>query len=342
MRSLFKLIMFVAFAGVTGCSSGSDSSLNSSSNGDHGGNGIPSGASAGEMSFSVNGTKVFRAAHSPAGTRAIATLNPSRVILAPKGSLELEIVLDLSSTAGTGLPNMVQLYVTLLHPDTGMYYVVGSQDSLGLVAYFRYYGAAKIGAPGGYLHIVKFDTANSVISGTFSMKVRQAVPLAPLEDTITSGYFKDLPILSGMYHPGTISATANGRSFVTPDSVEAFAEAYMFAADSIMYVTAVAISREANGDAVNHTLHLQIINARTGTFQIGKAPGNVTATYSLEPGALSSDTKRDATGSLTITKFDTVSHRMDGTFQFSGRDYSTSTQIVVSNGSINNLHFFQY
>jgi hypothetical protein len=43
---------------------------------------------------------------------------------------------------------------------------------------------------------------------------------------------------------------------------------------------------------------------------------------------------------MTITQFDTLTHRMSGTFQFSGPNQSTGQTIQITNGVINNVQWF--
>ena len=187
----------------------------------------------------------------------------------------------------------------------------------------------------GVLTITKFDTVNNVVSGTF----RFIGVHGGDTDQVTNGYFTNVGIYSGGYGQGTITADANHSSFPSnfsmPENIAAFIQSGS---------TTLVIQATDESGSEQQYLELSIVNPKVGMFSLGPSELNILpeAEYANSGGSpdVSVSTQQGASGTLEITQFDTLSHRISGAFHFSGPDATTGETVQVLNGDINNVQWF--
>lgn len=331
MTVTFKVLLAACILGLFGCSHSSDSTTNSGGNG----GGIPANAGPGEIGFLYNGHQVIRHAHI-AGTYGTALLSANSGPHIPPGSILLEISMQLAK--GVRPVNVLSMYLTIMTPSVGTY-TTASSDSIGAWITMDFDSSGEGAIPGsGVVNIVKFDTVNNVVSGTFHFLANNSNTNSPT-DTITEGYFNDLPITMGCYDQGTIGATAYGVSFVSADT--GFQTAWGFQSPGSPILVLNSDSKDAQGVLRGFSIHLN--NPQVGIFPLGSAASS-SAYYSESNGTSGhsiSTSSAGSSGMVTITKFDPVAQRISGTFQFTAPDDSNKVT-AVTNGSINNVHYVEY
>ena len=190
----------------------------------------------------------------------------------------------------------------------------------------------------GSFEITKIDTAANLISGKFSM-IGTSTDNGIFTDTLTDGYFNDVPISKNSYGQGRVTATINRLPFSTN------------AADNLGWVHPYIIRGQ-------NVLHIEIFTTpggnrnmvfklstpvKPGTYSLRAATSDSTAEFHYDAQANSQyiDATSDQTTrqALIITRSDTSSRRLWGTFGFSGKGNGDSVTIV--NGVIDSLLWFR-
>jgi hypothetical protein len=330
---IFFVAVLCAFIG--GCSPNSSPGTAGVDNGD----GIPATAGPGEIGFYDNGVFVIRRPHTT-GTFGSALVSGNSGPGIPPGSFLLDLSMQLQK--GARPVNYLDMYLTLMTPTPGTY-PTASTDSIGAWVQVQFDSSGKGSIPGsGVVRIVKFDTVNNLVSGTFHFLVNNSAT-GSTTDTITDGYFNDLSIDMGCYGQGTIGATAEGISFVSPDTGFQTAWGFEYAGSTVLVLN--ADSKDAQGILRSISIHLD--GPGLGTFQLGNQISPTMGFYGLTKdgagnfGHTTSTSSPGSSGTVTITKFDPVAQRISGTFQFTAPD-DLGTNIPVTNGVIDNVHYVLY
>jgi len=189
---------------------------------------------------------------------------------------------------------------------------------------------------GGTVEITKFDTVNNLLSGKFSLTLFRSSPTvdSTVIDTISGGYFTDVQIVAGGWNVGNFSAEINGAPYDTKLSP--------------LYIITSSLSNrmlelDVDGPYTEKERRFQITipSPHEGKYILGStAAGPDTArilylTYSKN-GHSELYSGPGSTGSLTITKCDTVARRLWGTFDLAGHDYYYDT-ITIAKGTLENV-----
>ena len=335
MSSILKITLVAfLFAFLGGCSNSTDTGTNTSGNGD----GIPANAGPGEIGFYVNGVFAIRHPHT-AGTFGSAIVSGNSGPSVPRGSFVLQVSMQLQK--GARPANTLDMYITMMTPTPGTY-AAASSDSIGAWVQIGFDSSGMGSIPGsGVVRIVKFDTVNNLVSGTFHFLANNTNTNSEI-DTITSGYFNDISIDMGCYGQGTISATAEGISFSSPNTGYQTAWGFEYAGSTVLVLN--GDSKDAQGVMRSISIHLD--GPKAGTFVLGGQTPTA-AFYGLTKdtvgnfGHTTGTNSPGSSGSVTITKFDPVAQRISGTFEFTAPDES-GTSIPVTNGVIDNVHYVLY
>lgn len=173
----------------------------------------------------------------------------------------------------------------------------------------------------GQLIITKFDLENELISGTFEFKaIRQegSDPTNPMIETVevTNGSFTDLQILIDEI-PGdgvsNLSAKVDGNDF---NANSVFATEVTMGGNTTINVV-------ANNTTTNQNLALSIPETITvGTHNFSSFPGSGSAVglYNPDMSSTSNPSFTSISGSITISSYDVVNGKMEGTFFFTAGD----------------------
>ncbi|MFI5202075.1 MAG: DUF6252 family protein [Candidatus Kapaibacterium sp.] len=327
-------LVAVLFLFIGGCSNSSAPGTNNSGNGD----GIPANAGPGEIGFYDNGVFAIRHPHT-AGTFGSAIVSGNSGPMVPHGSFVLQV--DMQLQKGAWPANTLEMYITMMSPTPGTY-AIASSDSIGAWVQIGYDSSGGGAIPGsGLVRIVKFDTVNNLVSGTFHFLVK-TTDANSTTDTITGGYFNDISIGMGCYGQGTIRATAEGVSFSSPDTGFRTAWGFEYAGSTVLVLN--GDSKDAQGVMRSISIHLD--GPKLGTFVLGgQTPTAVFYGLTKDTvgnfGHTTGTNSPGSSGTVTITKFDPVAQRISGTFAFTAPD-ETGTNIPVTNGVIDNVHYVLY
>ena len=198
-------------------------------------------------------------------------------------------------------------------------------------------GETNYQASNGTITITKFDTINNLISGDFELTAPRPSTSnnGPSTIIVTSGFFNDIPIGTGAYGQGSVTALFQGNPFSTNNA-------------GLENITALRdnnvlnISADGTGTSNGHSFELTSIPLQTGTYIMNDSVSSPTFVYfdntqpnqegnilSLNPGS---------TGQIIVTECDTVHRQMSGTFQFSGISSSGDT-VSITNGVIKNVQW---
>jgi len=296
---------------------------------------LPAGVTAGEIGFRVNGQPVLRREHAKGSF--VYAVRTKRYGPLPPNAYFLQIDMTLNGSQGPGLPHGMTIFIDYLTPTPAIYAIPGT-DTIGAMIDLDYDSTQK-GAQSGAVHILKFDTVNNLLSGTFWC-VAKPFRGATSTDSILSGYFSDVPIGRGAFSQGTLSAVVNGTLFQSPDTGSVTAEGDVLAFDSTLQLKYDAT--DAAGTV--RSLEVDIKNPGVGTYNFGASKAAAIGSYmEITSGASSGfSTYPVGSGTLTITAFDATAKRISGTFNFSGKDITTGRVFTITNGSIANMHYGIY
>ncbi len=296
-----KRYLFIMAIFASSCSSNSTSP---GSNSEYG---------PGEFGYTINGKTVLRDTHvqgTAASAMIEANLGPYRL-----SSLKITLTypgqLDGIAMNGVGLDlNLVQLRTG----DVAVEYVdAWLKDTTGAIAWLQGVNDWN-GHPPGTVTITKLDTNENLVSGKFSFIA--AYPPMPY-DTITNGFFNDVPIIqggggfagafsgirnddgNGVYHDDSFQSPKNGISSIT----------------GLVAAGTKTLSIQANvyySDASYTSLNFTIVGAKAGYFSFNG--GGATWSFGDSDGAGGDF----SSGGVNITKFDSINHRFSGTFNLGG------------------------
>jgi Family of unknown function (DUF6252) len=230
----------------------------------------------------------------------------------------------------------IELFLPFTSPATGTYPITQWNDPVNAQAAIQIDSFEYDSRNGGTLTITTFDTVNNLVSGTFSFTASLAQPSqnSAIVDTVLNGFFNDVAIYVGSYGQGSITANAGGVPFTTQSySREQPVSAFIPSGSNLLTI-------EAFNSTVTQSLLLSIDNPGVGTFNLAQNANLLNTPSYSGPNNVSVGGQTGATGTMTITQFDTVTHRMSGTFQFSGPNQSTGQTIQITNGVIDNVQWF--
>jgi len=299
--------------------------------------GIPPGATEGEYGFNINGIIIdSRSLDIP---EYLVSLNKYSDQSSSSVTVLIYLFYDffngksggVSFSIGLVQPQPQTLQITSSIPNVGSYATsLILHDSLPL-------GFTNYQASSGSITISKFDTINNLISGNFELTAPRPSTTnnGPSTIIVTSGFFNDIPIGTGAYGQGSVTALFQGNPFSTNNA-------------GLENITALRdnnvlnISADGTGTSNGHSFELTSIPLQTGTYIMNDSVSSPTFVYfdnpqpnqegnilSLNPGS---------TGQIIVTVCDTLHRRISGTFQFSGIDKLGDT-VSISNGVINNVQW---
>ncbi|GEM_PF-2263473 len=248
----------------------------------------------------------------------------------PNSTHQLDITLTVYIGA-KGIENTVELVMPMLTPKLGKISVGASTDLTNGSITMKIDTAHYRSIAGGTIEITKFDTLNSTVSGTFSFDAKDGNN----QVHVTSGFFTDIPIYYGAFHPGLVTATVNGVPFTSQ-----FAQvAPSFWTVDSAYTMVMSIDGDNNGDVIK-SIAFGIEMPMAGYYYDlnGDARWYGSFVQSGTP-VISINSMSGAVGRLTITNFDWVTHRISGTFYLAGYD-KNGDYIDVENGEIDNVQWF--
>jgi hypothetical protein len=291
---------------------------------------------SGDFGYTLNGT-VFDRASSGESTEASASIDSNWGAGVTPGSWLLAIdLMDEQISLASFHTKTIELYVPFTSPVTGTYQITHWDDPVNAQAIVALDSFEYDSRDGGTLTLTKFDTVNNLVSGTFSFTASLAKPSpdASRVETVTNGSFNDVGIYIGGYGQGTITATTDSALFTTRSSSSRQPISAFIAAGS------TELSIEVYDSSGSRFILLSVDGPKLGTFDLSKSQNPLWAPVYSGPNNVTINRESGVTGSLTITQFDTVTHRISGTFQFSGPDQSTGRTIQITNGVIDNVQWF--
>jgi len=282
----------------------------------------------GAFRFSIN-NETFDRSTLPFTCTATANMIHDRVNGIPSDRLGLNFVY--SSVQFPMNEEEIQLSFTIrlkgLAPST--YAVTQYVDESSTYARLDKYPKIFNPSPGGTIAIASIDTVRNIVSGSFSVVFRDANDPNVL-DTV-KGTFSNMCLILGMYGQGSFTADANGIPFRADNNYPRFFSAEYNAGTDVLALQAT------DNSGPGQSLDLSIYSPKVGTFPLAWPPsaGKVMVGYSA--GFDNYGSMNGASGSVTITKYDTVTRRVSGTFSFTAKSNDNSKTITVSEGVIDNV-----
>lgn len=330
MKSVFVLLLPVLSAFLLiGCTKDSNP-LNSGSN-------ITTNDPPG-IGFILDGTSVATIDY-PVGTNAYAEYysNPGSGV--PKDSRILTIELN---TKNIHVANIFLVTVIPI-PTLASFQIKKWVHPILADAEAEFWGdSLSYASDTGKVIITKFDTIANIVSGTFTFSAK-AFRDSTKTHNITSGYFSNIPIIQGGFGHQLITANIDGYYFTSNIGFMVYPIwAYVNKDTGVpqLHITATG------GDTSNTKQLSFILNApKVGNFDLATQTSPTTAIASYIQHSLTNETissTSGATGTITITKCDTIAHRISGTFNFSGKDASSGKTITISNGILDNVQWFDF
>ena len=331
-RSLLSILVTVAFF-ISACKP-DPVSTNGGSNGT-GGNGGDGGSGVGTppaYGYTVNGVAFNRGDH-PLETQGFAvaghyswgnTLQIDLDYFPASGSHPKFQSITLSTRYTTPVP------ATILFND--------STTAAGLSVDSLYFKSVT-----GVLTITKFDTVNNLLSGTFHFIAILGSPIldSSVRDTVTGGSFTDVPLYQGSYGQGTITAQVDGVPLSTKGmSSSGGSDDNADAHTSKLWGTFTIEALSKDGYSVDRALTLNVATPGIGTFPLAGPNNTRPASYLKQDhvtGAYSSMTA--TSGEIIITKFNSTTRRMSGTFWFAGPTFPPTDTIHITSGVIDNVQW---
>jgi hypothetical protein len=290
----------------------------------------------GEYSFRLNGISYERhTAQKDSNTSAIASISDDVV----PGKKLLHVNLLFSEGTPTK-PHIWQigLFMRMQSP------IVGTSsfesNELNIVSLYDLSNSMEYYSNGsGTITLTEFDTVNNVVSGSFNFDAIERKPSHNDSNIvhITEGVFNKIPIDGGSFGQGIISAIIDGKSFSTASGLPgATINIGQYSGGSIQ------INAYSGGNPEWNDLNFGVFTSKPGTYILDGAHNSIAGGISKTTGNISIHSFSNATGTFTLTKFDSISQRLSGTFEFSGIDTSTGKTIDVTNGIIDNVHWIVY
>ncbi len=294
---------------------------------------------SGQFGFSENGITVASQNSQQGQAGAIVTIfrtNPS--------SPNLECNISLYCTSSSGHNYSVALSVFGIGFGSAQYQITSSPVPIGLaVGWFSIDSLRGRTSQSGTIKITKFDTTNNVVSGMFEFTASVPGDLSSFTN-VDSGYFNDLPIAVGTFDQGTITATINGQTFGRSSYARSTLQAADYTRDIPNDLEFVINDKDSN---VQKTIQISIPNPKLdSTYDLSVKNSFILAVYytaplqSSVPPQIMAWHAWNGSGSLTVTKYDTVSRRISANFSFTALADSSSTIVQVTNGVIDNVQYY--
>jgi Family of unknown function (DUF6252) len=290
---------------------------------------------SGDFGYTLNGT-AFDRASSGEVTEASAQIDSNWGLGVMPGSWLLTVnLMDEQISLTSFHTKSIELFVPFTSPVPGTYQITQWNAPAGAQAAVMIDSFQYDSRNGGTLTITKFDTVNNLVSGTFSFTASLAQPSSnpSLVETVTNGSFNNVGIYIGGYGQGTITANVDSVPFTTHSYSRQPLSAFIANGSNELTI-------EAFNSTVTQTIVLSIDNPGVGTFDLTKNINPFGSPSYSGPNNVSVNGQTGASGTITISQFDTVMHRMSGTFQFSGPDPSTGQTIQITNGVIDSVQWF--
>ena len=189
----------------------------------------------------------------------------------------------------------------------------------------------------GKFEITKIDTSANLISGKFSM-IGTSTENGIITDTLTDGYFNDVPISKNSFGQGRVTATINKYSFSTDAAYNlGWLHPYIIRGQNVLHIE---ILTTPGG---NRTMEFQLpASVKPGTYSLRAAASDTSVYFYYDSQASDYiDARSDETTKqkLIVTRFDTSSRRLWATFDFSGKGNGDS--VTIANGVIDSLLWFR-
>ena len=285
-----------------------------------------------EFRYSLNGIFFDENNYGYGDAIGLASIKPTnRYVIGSNGIRFLEIILTILSTPSTPYQE-VTFEIPITNPVPGSFTFTG--QATDAFATLTLGNSAGFSSKGGVVVITKFDTINNLVSGTFNF---DAV-LGQQNDIehIASGFFNDITINIGSFGQGTVSATIDGEAFST---ISGLSTAGIYAGGDNQ---TARINAYDGSTSTRKELDISISTSKPGDY-IMSGGGPAWGAFSEQVGPTTFISINTAftgiTGNFTLTKFDTLTHRLSGTFDFSGFDSTAGKTIHVANGVIDNVRW---
>lgn len=281
------------------------------------------------FSYLLNGTSVSRATQDAQGaqTQASATLQPNWLFGSQDGSKLLTI--DLLPDDGTTIELQIQIHST--KPATYLITPVTQEDSA--TAFVSNDNGTSYTLSSGVVNISSFDTVQNTVSGTFAFVAKLRKDTTRVV-RLSAGQFDKIGVYVGGYGQGYMTAHVENSYFSSTTSDYSVA-AYIYEQSNGLHIQAHAM--DDAGDDREITLYIENPSAKSFTLgPQGYGADGTTYTSSSE----STSGGYGTVGTLSLTKFDTVSHRLSGTFHFTAPDVRSGRTITISNGVLENVQWF--
>jgi hypothetical protein len=271
----------------------------------------------------LNGVKITRSQQDATGAQTEASAKLEDNWLFGAGKI---LTIDLDPDNGES----VELQVMLRDLKPGTYTIAPQPRPDSATAMVNYSGNGSYNLAMGAINIFAIDTVANTVSGSFSFN---ATAHNNTYDTmrVLAGSFSNVPIYIGSFEQGYVTALAENEYFASTTS-DFGATAFIYNQSNGLHIQAHAMDQNGN----ERVITLYVENPRVATFNL-KPSGYPQDGTSYQSSTISLSS---GTGSLAVTKFDTVTHRLSGTFNFTVQDYYYGTTVRIANGVLDNLQWF--
>jgi hypothetical protein len=241
----------------------------------------------------------------------------------------------LSVTTGKTDSVLTPMTISFYHAPAAPHDFVYSQNGIGVSVSYGY-DANSHSSISATAHITMFDTVNNLVSLSFTTTVaRYQHP----EDTLhISGQFNELVIDDGAFHVGTMSATIDGLPWVANIAMQNKLLLGKNFANTLNGLKAGLQLTGIDADTIpRRSLWFESIPLQLGVHSIGDQPKgwfdrrNKTYDYSNDNYRTSS-----ASGTITITKIDTLRQRVSGTFEFHAKN-NKGDEVQITDGRFDDV-----
>lgn len=289
----------------------------------------------GEFGYSLNGQSFDRKNYPVGNVTAYASLGGAT------GSKILGVTMMINFNDKFTSSHYVTVNIPIGIPATGSYSFSLSKGKTAASGFVQINAALYplyISNDSGSVIITKFDTVNNIVSGTFNF---DAVLTNPQYDTsqimhVISGYFNEIPIDIGSTDQGTMTATIDDEAFSTISGNPGAS----ISANSKNGKPDIQVTGWDGQPNATKELSFVLYTPKLGVYDLIRSNpvfAILIKVFGKKEVIIASG--QGATGNFTLTKFDSVSHRLSGTFDFSGFDSSAGKPIHVANGVIDNVRW---
>jgi hypothetical protein len=285
----------------------------------------------GAFRYVLNGT-VYNRKDAPTQYNAAASIRTGYL---PR-TKEMEIDLGYTSLGASLSQRRIALLFDYAASPLGIHRMDSSAIVIGTISVDTQY---FVSLNGGNITITAIDSLNNTVTGSFAFAAALDGDPSP-RDTIY-GSFAEVSIVRGGYNEGTISAMVDGANIGAGPEYGNVGSATVTRTTSIgtLYTLQLFYGTLFSFEQLN----IALPSLHPGVYSLGAVYAGVysAAAYNASDGTATTESSKGATGTFTITAYDSLTHRFSGTFEFSGpNEMSPGDTIHVTDGTVDNVQWF--